>query len=98
MDKERRISWLRHIQPVFQIMGLFLLAHFKRIFNLLFQWIHANDDETLILVILLAFCMYLYYFYAITGINLIYQFWQVLERIHTVASVTSLRRSPFVIR
>lgn len=27
-----------------------LLAHFRRIFPLFFQWMHADDDDTLILV------------------------------------------------
>ncbi|CAA6671087.1 unnamed protein product [Spirodela intermedia] len=60
-NKERRIH----------AMGLLLLAHFKRIFSLLFQWLHADDDETLVLV---------------------------LERIHTIAKVTWIRKSPFILR
>lgn len=54
-NKERRISWLLRIEPVFKTMGLLLLAHFKRMFSLLFQWLHADDDETLVLVIFVPF-------------------------------------------
>lgn len=48
--KERRIAWLAQIEPVFDVMGLFILAHFRRIFNLFFQWMHADDEETILLV------------------------------------------------
>lgn len=50
-NKERRVSWLAHIEPLFQSMGLVLLAHFRRIFPLFFLWMHADDDETVILVL-----------------------------------------------
>ncbi|KAJ4969722.1 hypothetical protein NE237_002821 [Protea cynaroides] len=50
-NKERRIAWLELIEPVLNGMGLVLLAHFRRIFPLLFQWMHADDDETVILVL-----------------------------------------------
>ncbi|CAO2825615.1 unnamed protein product [Amaranthus hypochondriacus] len=50
-DKERRIIWLRHIEPLFSCMGLVLLAHFRRLFPLLFHWIHADDNETVLLVL-----------------------------------------------
>ncbi|KAI3939233.1 hypothetical protein MKX01_002101 [Papaver californicum] len=49
--KERRNSWLEIIEPVFNSMGIVLLAHFRRIFPLLFQWMHADDDRTVILVL-----------------------------------------------
>lgn len=49
-NKERRIAWLELIEPVLNGMGLVLLAHFRYIFPLLFQWMHADDDETVILV------------------------------------------------
>ncbi|XP_065008335.1 uncharacterized protein At2g39910-like isoform X1 [Musa acuminata AAA Group] len=49
--KERRIAWLAQIEPVFDVMGLFILAHFRRIFNLFFQWMHADDEETILLVL-----------------------------------------------
>ncbi|CAI0411051.1 unnamed protein product [Linum tenue] len=32
-------------------MGLVLLAHFRRLFPLFFKWIHADDDETVLLVL-----------------------------------------------
>lgn len=50
-NKERRIAWLEHIEPLFNGVGLVLLAHFRRIFPLFFQWMHADDDETVLLVL-----------------------------------------------
>lgn len=50
-NKERRIAWLKFIGPIFNSIGLFLLAHFRRIFPLFFQWMHADDDETVLLVL-----------------------------------------------
>lgn len=50
LKKERRIAWLLHIEPLFDAMGLVLLAHFRRIFSLFFQWMHADDDRTILLV------------------------------------------------
>ncbi|CAM8893836.1 unnamed protein product [Rhodiola kirilowii] len=49
-NKERRVAWLEHIEPLLNSVGIFLLAHFSRIFPLVFQWLHADDDETVILV------------------------------------------------
>lgn len=49
-NKERRIAWLKHIDPLFNSVGLVLLAHFRRIFPLFFKWMHADDDETVLLV------------------------------------------------
>ncbi|MCL7043310.1 hypothetical protein MKW94_024376 [Papaver nudicaule] len=49
--KDRRNSWLELIEPVFNSMGIVLLAHFRRIFPLLFQWMHADEDRTVILVL-----------------------------------------------
>ncbi|KAJ0985086.1 hypothetical protein J5N97_003442 [Dioscorea zingiberensis] len=51
MNKERRVAWLLLIEPVFNAMGLVLLAHFRRIFSLFFHWMHADDDKTVILVL-----------------------------------------------
>ncbi|KAL6603219.1 hypothetical protein ACP70R_043580 [Stipagrostis hirtigluma subsp. patula] len=51
LNKERRIAWLTLIGPVFDAMGLFLLAHFRRLFLLFFQWMHADDDKTVLLVL-----------------------------------------------
>ncbi|XVE69341.1 hypothetical protein DITRI_Ditri09bG0145000 [Diplodiscus trichospermus] len=50
-NKERRIAWLEFIEPVFNAIGLVLLAHFRRIFPLFFQWMHVDDDETVLLVL-----------------------------------------------
>ncbi|KAF9601858.1 hypothetical protein IFM89_023623 [Coptis chinensis] len=50
-DKERYIIWLELIEPVFSAMGLVLLAHFRHIFPLLFQWMHKDDDKTILLVL-----------------------------------------------
>ncbi|KAK1572580.1 hypothetical protein Q3G72_034854 [Acer saccharum] len=50
-NKDRRIAWLRFIEPLFNAVGLVLLAHFRRIFPLFFQWMHADDDETVLLVL-----------------------------------------------
>lgn len=49
-NKERRVSWLTQIEPVFSAMGLFILAHFRRMFSLFFQWMHADDEDTILLV------------------------------------------------
>jgi hypothetical protein len=50
LNKERRVAWLTLIEPVFDAMGLFLLAHFRLLFSLFFQWMHADDDRTVLLV------------------------------------------------
>ncbi|KAI5670543.1 hypothetical protein M9H77_10907 [Catharanthus roseus] len=50
-NKERRVVWLRHIEPLLNGVGLILLAHFRRIFPLFFRWMHADDDDTVILVL-----------------------------------------------
>ncbi|CAN8317409.1 unnamed protein product [Cochlearia groenlandica] len=50
-NKERRIAWLRFIEPLLDALGLFLLAHFRRIFPLFFQWMHSDDAETVLLVL-----------------------------------------------
>lgn len=50
-NKERRVAWLNCIEPVFDAVGLVLLAHFRRIFPLFFVWMHADDDETVLLVL-----------------------------------------------
>lgn len=49
-NKECRIAWLELIEPLLNAVGLVLLAHFRRLFPLLFQWMHADDDETVLLV------------------------------------------------
>ncbi|KAJ8532215.1 hypothetical protein K7X08_012138 [Anisodus acutangulus] len=50
-NKERRIAWLQHIEPLFNGLGLILVAHFRRLFPLFFQWMHADDDRTVLLVL-----------------------------------------------
>ncbi|XWS07676.1 hypothetical protein CRYUN_Cryun41cG0010200 [Craigia yunnanensis] len=50
-NKERCIAWLKFIEPIFNAIGLLLLAHFRRIFPLFFQWMHVDDDETVLLVL-----------------------------------------------
>ncbi|XP_004503224.1 uncharacterized protein At2g39910 [Cicer arietinum] len=50
-NKERRIAWLKSVESLFNGVGLVLLAHFRRIFPLFFQWMHADDDDTVILVL-----------------------------------------------
>lgn len=49
-NKERRVAWLHHVEPLFNGVGLVLLAHFRRIFPLFFKWMHADDDKTVLLV------------------------------------------------
>ncbi|KAK9283603.1 hypothetical protein L1049_011853 [Liquidambar formosana] len=50
-NKDRRIAWLDLIEPLFNGVGLVLLAHFRRIFPLFFQWMHVDDDQTVLLVL-----------------------------------------------
>ncbi|KAK6234293.1 hypothetical protein QUC31_006699 [Theobroma cacao] len=50
-NKERCIAWLQFIEPIFNAIGLVLLAHFRRIFPLFFRWMHVDDDETVLLVL-----------------------------------------------
>lgn len=50
-SKERRIAWLKHIDPLFSGMGLVLLGHFRRMFPLFFKWIHSDDDQSVLLVL-----------------------------------------------
>ncbi|KAH9615842.1 hypothetical protein KSS87_022833 [Heliosperma pusillum] len=50
-NKERRVAWLKLVDPLFDCVGLVLLAHFRVLFPLFFQWMHADDDETLLLVL-----------------------------------------------
>ncbi|CAH8390622.1 unnamed protein product [Eruca vesicaria subsp. sativa] len=50
-NKERRVAWLTFVEPLLNSLGLFLLAHFRRIFPLFFQWMHSDDGETVLLVL-----------------------------------------------
>lgn len=49
-NKERCVAWLRYVEPLFNGVGLVLLAHFRRIVPLFFKWMQADDDETVLLV------------------------------------------------
>lgn len=49
-NKERCITWLKSADSLFNGVGIMLLAHFRRIFPLLFQWMHADNNEIIILV------------------------------------------------
>lgn len=49
-NKQRRVVWLTHCEPLLDGLGLLLLAHFRRLFPLFFKWMHADDDETVLLV------------------------------------------------
>ncbi|XP_031501320.1 uncharacterized protein At2g39910 isoform X2 [Nymphaea colorata] len=48
-SKGLRVSWLQLIEPVFNAMGVIIVAHFRRIFPLIFKWLHADDDKTVLL-------------------------------------------------
>ncbi|KAJ0045054.1 hypothetical protein Pint_06423 [Pistacia integerrima] len=50
-NKDRYVAWLKYIEPLFSALGLVLLAHFSRIFPLFFKWMHADDDESVSLVL-----------------------------------------------
>ena len=49
-NRERRVAWLKLIEPLLNAVGLVLLSHFRRLFPLFFLWMHADDDETVLLV------------------------------------------------
>lgn len=49
-NKDRRIAWLKFIEPLLSAVGLVLLANFRRMFPLFFKWMHSDDDETVLLV------------------------------------------------
>lgn len=49
-NKQRRVVWLTHCEPLLVGLGLVLLVHFRRLFPLFFKWLHADDDETVLLV------------------------------------------------
>ncbi|KAL1535551.1 hypothetical protein AAHA92_28315 [Salvia divinorum] len=50
-NKQRRVVWLTYSEPLLDTLGLVLLAHFRRLFPLFFKWMHADDDETVLLVL-----------------------------------------------
>jgi hypothetical protein len=54
-NKDRRVAWLKFVEPLLHGTGLVLVAHFSRIFPLFFKWLHADDDETVLLVRVHAF-------------------------------------------
>lgn len=43
--------WLQLVTPQFESMGIMLVAHFKRLLPLLYYWLHAQDEETQLLVL-----------------------------------------------
>ncbi|GAA0184849.1 hypothetical protein LIER_32137 [Lithospermum erythrorhizon] len=49
-DKGRRITWLMHIEPLLNGIGLVLLVHCRRMFRLFFHWMLAGDDDAVLLV------------------------------------------------
>ena len=57
-NKDRRVAWLTFVEPLLHGIGLVLVAHFRRIFPLFFKWLHADDDETVLLVRVHAFTRY----------------------------------------
>lgn len=50
-NKDRRVAWLKFVEPLLHGIGLVLVAQFSRIFPLFFKWLHADDDETVLLVL-----------------------------------------------
>lgn len=70
-NRERRLAWLKYIDKLFNALGLVLLAHFRRIFPLFFQWMHVDDEESILLV---------------------------LQRMHTILTLTWIRNMPYVER
>ncbi|XP_073393546.1 uncharacterized protein [Physcomitrium patens] len=50
-DQKRRVVWLQLVTPQFESMGIMLVAHFKRLLPLLYYWLHAQDEETQLLVL-----------------------------------------------
>lgn len=50
-DEARRVIWLQLVTPQLESMGIFLVAHFKRLLPLLYSWLHAQDETTQLLVI-----------------------------------------------
>ena len=59
-DNECHVAWLKYIEPLLSAVGLVLLAHFRRMFPLILKWMHANDDET---VLLARIYIYIYIFF-----------------------------------
>jgi len=44
--KQRRVSWLRNIQQLVDVMGLQLLVFFYRLIPLLIEWLDSSDVDT----------------------------------------------------
>ena len=85
------MAWLRFVEPLLKALGRFLLAHFRRIFPLFFQWTHSDDPETVLLVCLhslttLYECLNTHEKFSISV--------QVLERVETVLRLTWIGNSP----
>ncbi len=51
-DEARRVVWLQIVTPQLESMGIFLVAHFKRLLPLFYHWLHAQDETTQLLVII----------------------------------------------
>ncbi|PRQ56660.1 hypothetical protein RchiOBHm_Chr1g0339731 [Rosa chinensis] len=81
-NKERCVAWLRYVEPLFNGVGLVLLAHFRRIFPLFFKWMQADDDETVLLVLF----------------NSSLRFMRLVDELATLHKEAALRRSREEIR
>lgn len=57
-DKARRTVWLQIVTPQLESMGIFLVAHFRRLLPLLYHWLHAQDESTQLLVIIYFFSVF----------------------------------------
>ncbi|WOK94065.1 hypothetical protein Cni_G02767 [Canna indica] len=90
---ERRVAWLTQIEPIFDVMGLFILAHFKRIFNLFFQWMHADDEKTIVLVL-----QRLHTIIKLTWIRKSPHFERLVDELTLLYKETALRKNRDVIR
>lgn len=62
-NKDRRVAWLKFIEPLFSALGLVLLAHFSRIFPLFFKWMHVDDDESVSLVRIMYHLIQVFFFF-----------------------------------
>ncbi|KAF6160953.1 hypothetical protein GIB67_007594 [Kingdonia uniflora] len=96
--KERRTAWLELIEPVLNSMGLVLLAHFRRIFSLFFQWMHADDDKTVLLLTWNHFLVEPAITYSMDEELNVSMILQVLQRVYTVMKLTWIRNTSYTER